>query len=225
MLVTARIPSQLSHNPRSGTIDPTMGSSSVAAPSGLADALFSSVEQRLLALLFGQPDRRYQSSELVRLARSGNGATQRVLARLVTAGLVTVTEVGNQKHYQANRSNPVFPELHGLIVKTVGLLEPLRSALRPLGPRMVAAFVYGSVAKGTDRAKSDVDLLVVSDEVDHADLFDALRLVEESLARTVNPTVFGVAEWQSKRADPRSFVSRVATGPRLFVIGTEDDVA
>ena len=202
-----------------------MGSSAVAAPSGLADALFSSVEQRLLALLFGQPDRRYQSSELVRLARTGNGATQRVLARLTSAGLVTVTEVGNQRHYHANRASPVFAELHGIVVKTVGLLEPLRTVLRPLAPRMVAAFVYGSVAKGTDRAKSDIDLLVLSDDIDHADLFDALQPVEESLARTVNPTVFGVAEWQAKRADPHSFVSRVASGPRLFVIGTEDDVA
>lgn len=202
-----------------------MGLSTVAAPSGLADALFSAVEQRLLALLFGQPDRRFQSSELVRLAKSGNGATQRVLSRLTSAGLVTVTEVGNQKHYQANPSSPIFRELHGIVVKTVGLLEPLRSALRPLAARMTAAFVYGSVAKGTDRARSDVDLLVVSDDLDHADVFDALRPVEESLARAVNPTVFGVAEWQAKRADPHSFVSRVASGPRLFVIGTEDDLA
>lgn len=201
-----------------------MGSSSVAAPSGLAEALFSSVEQRLLALLFGQPDRRYQSSEIVRLARTGNGATQRVLARLMNAGLVTVTQIGNQKHYQANRSSPVFPELHGLIVKTVGLVEPLRAALQPLAPRMRAAFVYGSIAKGTDRAKSDVDLLVVSDELDHADLFAALQPVEASLARTVNPTVFGSEEWRSKRAKEDSFASRVARGPRLFVVGSEDDV-
>ncbi len=201
-----------------------MGESLLAAPSGLADALFSSVEQRLFALLFGQPERRFQSSEIVRLARSGNGATQRVLTRLANAGLVTVTEIGNQRHYQANRSSPVFPELHGLIVKTVGLVEPLRAALQPLAPRMRAAFVYGSVAKGTDRAKSDVDLLVVSDDLDHADLFTALLPVESSLARPVNSTVFGVEEWRSKREKEDSFASRVARGPRLFVIGSQDDV-
>ncbi|HXT50976.1 MAG TPA: nucleotidyltransferase domain-containing protein [Thermoanaerobaculia bacterium] len=195
-----------------------------STPSGLADALFSSVEQRLLALLFGQPDRRYQSSELVRLARTGNGATQRVLARLTAAGLVTVTEVGNQKHYQANRSSPIFEELHGLVVKTVGLVEPLRAALDPLASRMRAAFVYGSIAKGTDRARSDVDLMVVSDELGHADLFTALAPVESVLARAVNPTVFGSDEWRLKRAKEDSFASRVARGPRLFVVGSANDV-
>jgi predicted nucleotidyltransferase len=201
-----------------------MGEPLVAAPSGLADALFSSVEQRLLSLLFGQPDRRFQSSELVRLARTGNGATQRVLARLTRAGLLTMTEVGNQKHYQANRSSPVFVELHGLIVKTVGLVEPLRQALQPLASKIGAAFVYGSIAKGTDRARSDVDLLVISDDLGHGDLFTALQPVEAILARQVNPTVFGREEWTARRADEDSFASRVARGPRLFVIGSPDDV-
>lgn len=198
--------------------------SSVATPSGLADALFSSVDQRLLALLFGQPDRSFQSSELVRLARTGNGATQRVLARLTHAGLITMTGIGNQKHYQANRKSPVFAELHGLVVKTVGLIEPLRAVLQPLASRMRAAFVYGSIAKGTDRARSDVDLLVISDHLDHGDLFTALQPVEAILARQVNPTVFGHEEWAARRADEDSFASRVARGPRLFVIGSPDDV-
>jgi len=202
-----------------------MGLNIAAAPSGLADALFSSVEQRLLALLFGQPDRRYQHSELVRLARTGNGATQRVLARLTNARLITVAELGNQKHYQANRKSPVFDELHGLVVKTVGLVEPLRQALEPFANKMRAAFVYGSIAKGTDKAGSDVDLAIVSDELSYPDLFDALRAAEIRLAREVSPSVFTEQEWQRKRAEAGSFAARIAERPRLFVIGSADDLA
>jgi len=200
-----------------------MGSTSVAAPSGIADALFSSVEQRLLALLFGQPDRRFQSSELVRLAKSGNGATQRVLSRLTAAGLVTVAEVGNQKHYQANRKSPIFAELQALVVKTVGLVEPLRRALEPAAARIRLAFVYGSIAKGTDTAKSDVDLLVVSDDLTHFDAYELLLPVEAQLGRQISPNVFGSDEWRRKKAETDSFAARIARQPRLFVLGEEGD--
>lgn len=98
---------------------------------GLADALFTRVQQRVLGLLFGQPERRFQSAELIRLADSGTGAAHRQLARLADAGLVTVTRTGNQKHYQAREDSPVFAELHGLVVKTVGLVGPIRRALGP----------------------------------------------------------------------------------------------
>lgn len=191
--------------------------------SGLATALFSPVLGRVLGLLFGQPDRSFQSAELIRLAGSGTGATHRVLTRLAEAGLVTVTAIGNQKHYQANRSAPVFHELRGLIVKTVGVVEPLQRALESVAGQVRAAFVYGSVAKGSDTAGSDIDLMVISDRLDHADLFESLQPAEEVLARRVNPTVMSRKEWLTKRADRGSFAARVAAGPRLPVIGSDDD--
>jgi len=192
--------------------------------SGLAAVLFSPVLRRVLGLLFGQPDRSFQSAELIRLAGSGTGAAHRVLTRLAGAGLVTATRIGNQKHYRANRSSPVFEELHRLIVKTVGVLEPLRQALEARAGDVRAAFVYGSVAKGTDKAGSDIDLMVVSDRLDHADLFELLQPAEGVLARRVNPTVMSRGEWRAKRADPASFAARVAAGPRLFVLGADDDL-
>ena len=201
-----------------------MGTALIASPSGLADALFSSVEQRLLALLFGQPDRRYQHSELVRLARTGNGATQRVLARLTKAGLITITEFGNQKHYQANRKSPVFDELQGLVVKTVGLVEPLRQALEPFGSKVRAAFVYGSIAKGTDKAASDIDLLIVSDELSYPDLFEATLGLHEQLGRPVNPTILSANEWHVRRESGDPFLTRVVERPRIFVVGSNDDL-
>ncbi|MBI5439837.1 MAG: nucleotidyltransferase domain-containing protein [Deltaproteobacteria bacterium] len=196
-----------------------------AASSGLADALFSPVQQRVLGLLFGQPDRRFQSAELIRLADSGTGAVHRVLTRLADAGLVTVARIGNQKHYQANRDCPVFPELQGLVVKTVGVAEPLRQALAPLAGAIRAAFVYGSLAKGSDSAGSDIDLLVVSNALGYPDLFEALQGAEARLARRVNPNVMNLAEWKAKRSQPDSFAARLAEGPRLFVLGSDDDLA
>ena len=191
----------------------------------LADALLTRVQQRVLGLLFGQADRRFQSAELIRLAKGGTGAVHRQLARLEAAGLVTVTRSGNQKHYQANRKSPIFAELQGMIVKTVGLVEPLRRALETKAAGIRAAFVYGSVAKASDRAGSDIDLMVISDVLRYPDVFQVLEKTEADLARTVNPTVLTLAEWLGKRSRRDSFAFRIAAQPKLFVIGSDDDLA
>jgi predicted nucleotidyltransferase len=193
------------------------------AGSSLADVLFTPVQQRVLGLLFGQPERRFQSAELIRLADSGTGAAHRLLTRLADKGLVSVTRLGNQKHYQANRESAVFPELHGLIVKTSGLATPLERALKPLAKRIRAAFIYGSVAKRTDSANSDIDLMVIADDVDYADVFSALQRAEAQLGRTINPNVMSLAEWRRKLKES-GFVKRIAGQPRLFVIGSDDEL-
>jgi predicted nucleotidyltransferase len=192
------------------------------ARSAVATALLTPVQQRVLGLLFGQPERRFQSAELIRLAGSGTGAVHRQLQRLAAAGLVGVTRDGNQKYYQAEKKSPVFRELHGLIVKTVGVVEPLRSALAPLADQIHLAFVFGSVAKASERAGSDIDLLVVTDDLAYAEIYAALETAEKSLGRTINPTVFTLAEWKRKRARNDSFAARITTQRRLFVIGSDD---
>ena len=206
-------------------IIPDMGRKIEQPAIGLADALFSRVQQRVLALLFGQPDRRLQSAELIRLANSGTGAVHRQLSRLAEAGWVTVHRTGNQKHYQANQACPAFAELHGLIVKTVGVIEPLREALASRAKDIRGAFVYGSVAKGSDKAGSDIDLMVISDRLGYQDLFEAVQSTEGVLARPVNPNVMSLAEWRIKRAKKDSFAARIAAQPRLFVIGSDVDIA
>lgn len=212
--------------PDLGTIIPAMGTrpSTPPAPTALADALFTPVQQRVLGLLFGQPERRFQSAEVIRLAGAGTGAAHRLLTRLAAAGLLRVETVGNQKFYQANERAPVFAELVGLVRKTVGLAGPLQAALAPLADRIGAAFVFGSVARGTDRASSDIDLMVISDKLDYAALTAALAAAEECLARPVNPNLMAPDEWRRKRAEADSFAARIAAQPRVFVIGTEDDL-
>jgi predicted nucleotidyltransferase len=213
----------LARVPDLGMIIPNMGTKAHDRI-GLADALFSPVQKRVLGLLYGQPERRFQSAELIRLAGSGTGAAHRLLTRLAAAGLVKVMRTGNQKHYQANRDSPVFDELHRLIVKTTGLADPLRQALTPKAGDIHAAFVYGSVASGTEKASSDVDLMVVSDTLNHADLFEMLQSVEQTLARRVNPTVMTLGEWRAMRGEPDSFAARVAEGTRLWLLGSDDDI-
>jgi predicted nucleotidyltransferase len=201
-----------------------MGTKRRVANTGLADALFSPVQQRVLGLLFGQPGRRFQSSEIIRLAGSGTGGVHRLLTRLAGAELITVTRQGNQKHYQANRNSPVFAELHGLVVKTSAVVEPLKRALASKAKGIKAAFVYGSLAKGSATSSSDVDLLVISDTLRYPDIIEAIQPAELALARTINPTVLNSHEWRAKRAAAGSFASRIAKAPRLFVIGSADDL-
>jgi predicted nucleotidyltransferase len=201
-----------------------MGTKSSTQSASLAGALFTPVQQRVLGLLFGQPDRRFQSAELIRLAQGGTGAVHRQLKRLEASGLLTVTRSGNQLFYQARADSPIFKDLHGLISKTAGLAEPLRRALAAHEPDITAAFVYGSVAKGTDRATSDIDLMVISDSLSYSEVFGSLQAAEAELGRPANPTVMTPAAWRAKRSRKDSFVSRIASQPRIFVLGTDRDL-
>ena len=187
-----------------------------------ADALFPAVRQRVLAVLFGSPDRSFYANELIALARSGTGAVQRELASLLAAGLVTVRDQGNQKHYQANAASPVFTELRGLVLKTVGLADVLRAALAPLEDQVAAAFVYGSVARQQDTAASDVDVLIVSDALGYAEVFGALESAAQTLGRAINPTLYTRAELARRRAQDNAFVTRVLDQPRIWLMGDEE---
>jgi len=217
--------------PRMGINMPNMGTkaktrvSRLPMPTSLADALFSTIQQRVLAYLFGQPERSFFATELIKLAGGGSGAVQRELARLSDSGLVMVTRVGTQKHYQANPKSPIFAELCAIARKTVGLAEPLREALAPLAKRISAAFVYGSVAKRSDTAASDIDLMVVSDSLGYPDLFAVLERASTRLGRKVNPTVYSRQELAKRMKQGNAFVTRVMTQPKVWLIGGEDDLA
>lgn len=188
----------------------------------MADALFPRVRQRVLALLFGNPDRSFFANEIIALAQSGSGAVQRELADLSGAGLLTVTVQGNQKHYQANASAPVFGELRGLVLKTFGLADVLRSALAPMASDIHAAFVFGSVAKQADTAQSDIDVLIVSDTLGYAEAFGALEPASNSLGRLVNPTVYTTLQLAKKLKQDNGFITRVMQQPKIWLIGNED---
>lgn len=192
-----------------------------ADQTSLSSALFSNVQQRVLGLIFGQPERSFYTSEIVRTVNSGTGAVERELQRLQSSGLVSVRWIGNQKHYRANSDSPIFGELQSLVLKTVGLAGPLADALRPHAEKIQAAFVFGSVAKGSDRATSDIDLLVIGDDLDYSDLYVALHGAESKLHRKVNPLFLTREDWQRKVSRKDSFVQRISAQSKIFIVGSE----
>lgn len=201
-----------------------MGKRTKSASRSLASALFSQVQLRLLRLFIGQPDRTYQISDVIRLAHSGRGAVQRELEKLSAAGILAVSISGKRKTYRANRESPIFNELYRLIMKTVGMVEPIRTALEPFRKNIELAFVYGSVARGKDTASSDIDLMVFGNDVGYGEIFGALQKAEKVLSRPVNPTVTSAREWRFKLAEEKSFARKVSQQPKLFVFGTENEL-
>ena len=187
----------------------------------MAEALFPKVRQPVLAVLFGTPDRSFYANEVIALAQSGKGAVQRELAGLSEVGLLTVSRQGNQKHYQANAATPVFAKLRALVLKTMGLADVLRAALAPLADQISIAFVFGSIAKQTDTAQSDVDLLVVSDSLGYADLFAALEDATRTLGRTINPAIYTQAEFAARLQGDNAFVHRAMQQPKIWLMGQE----
>lgn len=191
---------------------------------GVAGALFTTTQQRVLGLLFAQPDQSLIQQEIIDRTGSGSGAVQRELARLVEAGLVVVKHIGRQKHYAVNRSAPIFEELRRIIRKTVGLADPLLAALRPLAKRIDLAIVHGSVARGEEHASSDVDLLIVADDLRLEQLFRRLVPVEKQLGRKINPTLYSRAEFAVRRRTNNPFVKKVLAGRYILLMGSIDAV-
>ena len=189
----------------------------------LADVLFTRTQQRVLALLFGQPSRSFFASELIQLAASGSSAVQREVKRIGDSGLVTVTRIGKQKHYQANAASPVFEEIRSLVIKTVAMVDPLRHVLEPLAKQISLALVYGSVAKGSDTAASDIDLLVVADDLTLENLYAAIAPVEPTLGRKINPILYTPQELADRKSSGNAFLTRVLAGDHLVLLGNVDE--
>lgn len=206
-----------------GAIVPIMGT--VNSSVNIADALFAQVRQRVLGILFAQPERSFYANELVRLAGSGIGAVQRELESLSSSGLLNVTRLGNQKHYQANQQSPIFAELCAIVTKTFGVADVLRAALLPLVPQIELALLYGSMAKGQAHANSDVDLMVVTDALNLEDIFAAIGPAELKLGRRINPCLYTGKEFRHRRAQSNPFLAKVLSGDIIVLSGSLDAVS
>lgn len=209
--------------PISGINMPNMGINEAYQVS-LSDALFTTTQQRVLALLGGQPHRSFFANEVIGLAGSGSVAVQRELKRLTDSGLVTSKRIGNQRHFQANRAAPIFSELSAIVQKTFGVAEPIRKALMPYEQAIHCAFIFGSVAKREDTADSDIDLFVVSDSLTSADLINQLLRTEVQLFRKINTTIYSKKELAKAVEGKNAFLSRVLEQPKLWLIGNESDL-
>jgi predicted nucleotidyltransferase len=190
----------------------------------ISDALFGKTQQVVLGLLFGQPDRSFYLRELIALAGGGINQVQRELARLTEAGLIVREPRGRQVWFRANPASPVFGELKSLIAKTAGIADALREALQPFAGQIVAAFVYGSVARGEHDAASDVDVLVVG-TVRPAALAPARLALAGRLGRSVQFVVLGRNELKKRIAESEHFTTELMRQPKIWILGTEADLA
>lgn len=190
----------------------------------LSHALFPKVRQLVLGLLYTQCNRSFYTNEIIRLTHAGSGAVQRELTKLSALGLITVESFGNQRHYQANQSSPLFAEMRGIILKTFGLADIVHEALMPITDDIQFAFIYGSMASRKDNATSDIDLMIISDTLSYAELFSLLEKPQEKLGRKINPTFYSAKEWVKKRNAKNNFVTQVIKHPKIFLLGTIDEL-
>jgi predicted nucleotidyltransferase len=189
----------------------------------LATVLFGAYRRQVLALLLMHPEQSFHVREIARITRKPAGTLYRELNALAQAGLLVRRQLGNQVHYQANAACPIYEEMRGILRKTFGVADVLRAALEPAADQVKLAFIYGSVARGEEKAGSDVDVMIVG-KLKFSDTVVALSPAEESLRREVNPHVYSAREFASKVAGADPFLTRVVEGPKIYLIGTDDDL-
>ncbi|MFK5913649.1 MAG: transcriptional regulator [Woeseiaceae bacterium] len=190
----------------------------------IGDALFTKTQQRVFGLLYGNPQQRFYTNEIVRWADMGRGTITRELNRLVSADVLVVQREGNQHYYSANADNPIYNELVNIVRKTFGIADVIREALSPVYELIDLAFIYGSIAKKEETAISDIDLLVITDSLEYTDLMTALTDVESLLARPINPSIYTVEQIKEKLQQKNAFLTRVMDQPKIWVKGSDDDI-
>ena len=189
----------------------------------LKDAVFTDSQAKVYLWIFGQPERSYHLSELRRLTGLGSASLQREINRLVVAGLANSTLKGNQRQISANRQSPLFKELSDLTRKIMGAAALLTEALLPIKRKIEVAFLYGSVAKQSDNAESDIDIMMIGSDLTLGEVLEQLLPVEEMLCRKVNPTCYTVSEFKKRLSDTDSFVNKVLSQPIIQLFGNMDD--
>ena len=191
--------------------------------SKLAELLFKGYRRRILGLLLMHADKRYHVREIARLTDTVAGTLHKELSRLADAGLLLKDNVGNQVLYGANRDCPIFEELASIFRKTSGITDVLASALASFSDKIVAAFVFGSMASGREAAGSDIDLLIIGD-VGFTEVAQAVYSAQEVLGREINPKVYSKKEWNQMLKNKDAFIKEVLKKPKLFIAGSEDEL-
>jgi len=195
----------------------------------IADALFTKTQQKVMGLLFGKPGTSFYLNEIVRLAGMGKGTIKRELEKMTQADLLTVKRIGNQTHYQANPVSPIYNELVSISRKTFGLVDIIRQALQADGSSLFKgsiqyAFIYGSIAKGEDTAQSDIDLMIIGDDIAYTDMMNLLIPIEKELQRPINPSIYTFEDFKKKLDEKNNFIVRVLGQEKINVIGDADAI-
>src|SRR5438034_4664076 len=188
----------------------------------LTELLSSNVKAEVFRLLFGLDGGPLHLREIERRSGLAVATVQQELKRLTRLGVIEARPDGNRTYYAAREDHPLYSEIRGLVLKTSGLADLLRNALKKeKGIRV--AFVFGSLAQGREQAHSDVDLLVVG-AVTLRQLSKLLSGMADKLGREINPMVLTQEEFQRRKRTGDHFLKSVLTEPRIFIIGDEHDL-
>jgi predicted nucleotidyltransferase len=201
----------------------TMNIMTKKEPIGLGEILFTKTQRKVLGLLFGKPFRRYYGNEIIKLAGVGTGSVRSFLYNLVTSGLVIETKEGNQKYYQANHQSPIFQELRGIVIKTFGIAEVVKEVLLPIKNEIQFSFIFGSIANGTDHANSDLDILLITENLDYLKCMKLLMPLSKELNRDIDPSVYTSDEFIRKVKSGNHFFEQMLNQPKIMIIGTENE--
>lgn len=191
--------------------------------SQLGDALFTTTQQKVLGLLYTQPEKSFYINEIIRLTGMGVATIKRELDRMLAAGIVSMNRVGNQHHYQANTECPIHLELLGIVKKTVGVTDVIGLALAPFAEKIDWTFIFGSVASGKETSRSDIDLMIVGD-VGFSEAVSALYSIQETLGREVNPKIYSRVEWIRMQENRDAFIMEILEKPRMDVMGGANEL-
>lgn len=189
----------------------------------LGDALFTTTQQNVLGLLYAQPEKSFYTNEILRVTGMGVATIKRELDRMMGAGILQMTKIGNQHHYQANPDCPIYHELLGIVRKTFGFTDVIREALSSLAGHIDWVFIFGSVASGKETSSSDIDLMIIGD-VGFSKVVGLLYTAQESLGREINPKIFSRVEWTQLQKRKDAFLNEVLTKPRMDVMGDSHEL-
>lgn len=189
----------------------------------VVESLFPLIRRLVLGELVRSEGENVHIHELARRVGKEAKSVYNELKNLEAVGIVSSRRMGNQVHYSLNPKCPIYPELKMLILKTVGLADVLREALKPLATKIKVAFIYGSFARGEERVDSDVDVMVIGD-VSFGEVVSALVPAQEQLQREVNPTVYPPAEFREKLASGKHFLTAVMGAEKIFLVGDEREL-
>jgi len=204
-----------------GTIVPEMSTS--IEHSLIASTLFGKTRRRVLGLLFTYPDRKFYVREIIEKVGCGHSTVQRELVKLENAGLISMEITGQHLFFSANKSSPVFQELHSMMIKTYGLADVIRNSLDEISNKIEFAFIFGSYASGTLRStQSDVDLMIIGD-ISSLDIIKSLREARSTIMREINPVNYSIKEFRGN-IKKSSFIQMVLNSPMIMLIGDEDEL-
>lgn len=189
----------------------------------MLNSLFSKSKQKILRVAFLNPDRQFYLRELNRMTGVSQGTLHRELKSLIRDGILLSEKRGHQVFYTVNKGNPIYAELKGIVLKTFGVADALKAALKQYQRKVRAGFIYGSIARGDDSTRSDIDVMLIGD-ITLMEITNTIDAVEMALGRTVNPTVFPVQEFRKKALANNHFVNTVLNSPLTFFVGNRDEL-